>query len=783
MSFEFTVYATLSFITGLFALMVAGLAWSRREMPGGKWLVALMVALAVAATFMGMSYAAVEMTAKIFWTIPAYVGILSAPIFFLLLALAYGGMEQWISRRNIALWLSVPLVSIVIAMTDRWHHLLWTGFTLTPDNLIVYGHGIWFWIGLLGYSSVWMLVGTLVILRTVFQHPGIYLAQALAMALGACVPWLGVILYAFDLGIPGFNSAIGLFSFSGALFLWSMYRQHLFDLTPVAYHTVIASMDDAMFVLDRHDRVVDLNAAACQLAEVTTRAAVGKPLAEILPTAHEALRDASCTHAEFVLSRHGDTRQYDARLSPLSNARGKQTGRVMVLRDMTMLKQAHTALQRAAILEERERMASELHDNLGQVLSYLALNAQATRDLIEQNNLTAALGQLDALSMAAQSANRNVREYILDMQTSFSPAQGFTAVLKLYLARLASITGLQTQLSLPADSIDDILPALAYANLFRIIQEALANARKHAGVTQANVMFMLTSQRLQVVIADQGVGFANDAPAGFGLDIMRARARQANGNLEIRSAVGEGTQVIVEFARAEADTVRAQLNGWTVLLVDDHALFTAGIKNLLTGRGLVVVGEASNGEQALELAAQREPNLVLLDVNLPGTPGTRLIQPLKQASPNSKVVMLSMTADDAALVQSLHLGADGYLVKSQPPAELFAALVALRRGETALAPGLAHRLAHHLTDPAPLNHAHARQTLQAAGLSALQVDILAAMSGGQVYKAIAADLHITESAVKYHAERIQSILKVADRSAAIAMAYQLGLVADRRAKK
>ena len=290
--------------------------------------------------------------------------------------------------------------------------------------------------------------------RTAFQHPGIYRSQTVAIAVGTCVPGVGAILYAFDLGIPGFSTAFVLFLVTGVLFLWGIFRQRLLDLTPVAYHTIIESMHDPMFVLDRGDRVVDLNTAACQLAGVTAHEAVGQALAKILretPAALEPLRDPGCTHAELVLQIHGEARHYDAHLSPLTAARGKLTGRVMVLRDMTVVK-AHDALQRAAILEERERMARELHDNLGLVLSYVSLNTQVICDLIEQNNLTAALGQLAALSMAAQSASRDVCAYILDMKTPLSDAQGFTEVLKLYLARLESITGLQTQLSLPADS-------------------------------------------------------------------------------------------------------------------------------------------------------------------------------------------------------------------------------------------------------------------------------------------------------------------------------------------
>ena len=782
-------YSVISAVAVIPALAVAWIAWTRRAVPGGKWLTMLMIAAAVWSGGAAIEYASVDIAAKVTWAKLYYIGVVSCPLLFFLLTLEYTRAQRLLTRRYIALYAAIPILSWVLALTNDWHGLIWTNFTALPQdaNLWVFGHGAWFWIGVIGYSYLLVFVAAALLIHAAIQSSRIYRWQALTLLIGAVIPWAGNILYSVYLSpLYGLELTPLLLVASGALLYWALNRLHLLELVPVALRVVVESMSDAMLVLDGHDHVIYLNTAALRLFDGA--GAIGRPAAQVLhkwPVALDILGNALEGDADIQLTDSATQRDYSMRVSPIHDARrgGVVTGRVVMLRDQTVLMQAQDALQRAAVLEERERMARELHDSLGQVLSFLSLNAYAVRDLIEQGSFTAALGQLDALSLAAQSASVDVREHILNIKTTAETENGFTDVLKRYLARFESITGLRIQLSLPEQNIDDALSETAYLHLLRIIQEALANARKHAHASLVQVLFTLTPDSLNVVISDDGAGFDIQMVApGFGLDIMRDRAAQLGAQLEMRSAQGQGTQVLLQAPRILPDAARAQLAGVTVLIADDHALVVEGLRNLLEARGLVVVGVASDGDEAVQLADELKPDMVLLDVHMPVRTGPQAVRLIKSATPETQVVMLSASADNAALVESMSEGASGFLIKSQPPADLFLALVAVRRGDTVLAPGLVNQLATQLAESA-LEHEEApSRPLRAAELSRQQVDILARVALGQVYKTIASDLGISESAVKYHMDRIQRLLKVSTRSEAIAQAYKTGVVPERRDK-
>ena len=782
MVYVITPYVITSALAAVLAVAVALLAIRRLAQPGGRSLTGLLLASAVWSGFTALEYAAVSIPAKVFWAKLEYLGVVTTPVMFFLLALEYSRMDRWLQRRWVALLFVLPAFNWLLVLTNDWHYLVWTRYTpdLTGRNLLVYGHGAWFWVGVIGYSYLLMAAGTVLLLRAIFHYPATYRSQTYALIGGTLVPWLGNVFYVAEVGVPpGFDPTSLLITFSGLLFAFGIFRLRLLDLAPVARQTVIESMIDAMFVLDGQKRVVDLNAAARRLAAGFPKDPIGWPLEQVLegvPHAMDAICSCNGKHPpEFSMLVGDEQRYYFARVSRLEDPLSREIGRLIVLSDVTLARQA-------ALLEERQRLAQELHDNLGQVLSYLALNAQSIREQVEQGSYAAAQGQLEALSLAAQSASRDVREYILDTRTQVESAERFTDVLKLYLKRYEMITGMETRLSLPKESIDAVLPETVYVHLLRMIQETLANARKHAHATQVQIIFSMEPDVLQVLVVDNGVGFAAaEAEGGFGLEIMRQRAEKAGAELEFRSAPGQGTQVLLKFTRLQADLVRASLGGLRVVLVDDHQLFAVGLRNLLEGRGLVVVGVGKDAEQAVRLAGELKPDLLLLDVHLPGRNGVQVVRPILETSPHTRVVMLSISADEHELVQALHEGAAGYLLKSQPPEDLFRALLAVQRGETPLAPGLAVRLAESSGWAGASGESRARQDLVAAGLSLQQVEILKRVAQGKVYKEIGADLHITESAVKYHMERIQSLLGAANRSEAVAQAVHMGLVPDRRA--
>ena len=211
----------------------------------------------------------------------------------------------------------------------------------------------------------------------------------------------------------------------------------------------------------------------------------------------------------------------------------------------------HEQVRALAITEERERIAREMHDSLAQVLGYVNTKAQATQVLLETNQVEKASAQLTQMATAARAAYADVREGILSLRTSLDGARGLIDTLRDYLALWQEQSGVHAELVLEAEA-PGRLPALAEVQLLRIVQEALANVRKHAQATQARVVLRREQEHLLVQVMDDGVGFDPDERGRhglprFGMSTMRERAESLGGSFDVRSAVGEGTCVTVRL--------------------------------------------------------------------------------------------------------------------------------------------------------------------------------------------------------------------------------------------
>ena len=206
-----------------------------------------------------------------------------------------------------------------------------------------------------------------------------------------------------------------------------------------------------------------------------------------------------------------------------------------------------------------------------------------------------------------------------------------------------------------------------------------------------------------------------------------------------------------------------------ILLVDDHPLFLDGLRNLLSARGLQVIGAARDGFEALEKARALQPDVILMDIRMPRCDGLCATRLIKAEMPEVQVVMLTMSAEEEDLFEAIRSGASGYLLKTQDTEQFFAMLAGLAKGEVALAPGMARRV---LEEFAASPHAGPHD---AEDLSSRQVQILTLVAHGKTYKEVGAELGLTERTVKYHMGEIVARLHLANRAQVLEYARKAGL--------
>ena len=212
----------------------------------------------------------------------------------------------------------------------------------------------------------------------------------------------------------------------------------------------------------------------------------------------------------------------------------------------------HQQVLDSAVLEERERLAREMHDGVGQVLAYINTKTLAVKKLLTDRKLDDASAEIATMQLVTRELYADVREGILGLKMGPNSDGGLVPALRKYVALFAEFAEIDATLDVPDEAKGSLLQPTAEIQLMRIIQESLTNVRKHASATRANVQFLLRSGTLHVDIVDDGQGFNPTvrARAGwprFGLQTMRERAESIGGTFELKSDLGKGTRVAVQI--------------------------------------------------------------------------------------------------------------------------------------------------------------------------------------------------------------------------------------------
>ncbi|MGC9357038.1 MAG: response regulator [Anaerolineae bacterium] len=425
-----------------------------------------------------------------------------------------------------------------------------------------------------------------------------------------------------------------------------------------------------------------------------------------------------------------------------------------------------------ATYEERERLGRELHDGLGQTLGYINVQSQAVQTLLDKDQIPAAQSNLTDLIEAAQQAHGDVRAHIMGLRRREQESEDFLTTVRGHVTQLGRRWNLACSLSVPEGfPTDPFTPAVAQQAL-HILQEALANVRKHASADHVEIIARVIGAYVQLVIVDDGRGFdaseGGEAEAGhFGLRIMRERAEQVGGQLEIRSRPGKGTRVTATLPRFVPTQTAADkpdaIQGLRVLLADDHPLFLDGLRNLLMARGVTVVGTAHNGREAIAKARALHPDVAVLDLNMPECDGLEATRAIKAELPEIKVVILTVSEDEQHLFEAIKNGASGYLLKNLDANAFCSLLMGLMQGEAALAPGMAERLMAEFARPTEDIDVPPEEPL-----TLRQREVLRLVAQGLTYKGIGLRLHLSESTIKYHMGEILAKLHLQNRAQAIA---------------
>jgi len=208
-----------------------------------------------------------------------------------------------------------------------------------------------------------------------------------------------------------------------------------------------------------------------------------------------------------------------------------------------------------------------------------------------------------------------------------------------------------------------------------------------------------------------------------------------------------------------------------VLIVDDHPVVRRGLHSILgDAKDLQVVGEASNGSEALKQVAALKPDVVLMDIRLPGPDGVQITRRVRREFPEVRVIILTTYDDDQHLYNAIEAGAHGFLTKHADYSDLAESIRAVARGERLLSPALVGKVLDRF------QHLARAQALQQSGLTEQEIELLRLIAQGETNKEIGDKLFWSEVTVKRRASEVYGKLNVADRAQAVGEAMRRGLI-------
>ncbi|WP_373233537.1 response regulator [Cohnella sp.] len=419
----------------------------------------------------------------------------------------------------------------------------------------------------------------------------------------------------------------------------------------------------------------------------------------------------------------------------------------LIKEQYTILEQYSSQIERMTLLEERYRMARELHDTIGHTFTSLILGMETLKARIHSDEGEA---RIQGMLKLARTGLDDIRRQVHQMDPIEEALPLDRSILQI-IDEFKTNTGIRVVFR----TMGEPYPVMKQAKLtlYRCLQEALTNASRHGQASVIQVLLQYDHAQMMLQVQDNGKG-DDTLRYGFGLTGMKERLAPLQGKLYIHSQADAGTMVTCTLPNPSNEGGQKI----KILLADDQPLIRESLRLLLGEEQDFEVTVVGDGKQAIMQCEQDRPDIVLMDINMPEMDGIAATKAINKSWPDIRIIMITTIEDVSLASEALRIGAKGYLLKSIHPKELAATIRLIYGGGTMISQDVAHQLFQHLSgDKAPNPYE----------LTEREIDVLRCLTEGLRNKEIAQKLHLSEGTIRNYISFIYLKLQVNSREEAV----------------
>ncbi len=536
----------ITFILGLYAIL------KKREAKFAKafFYNALLLSLWSFANMMELI--SKELSIKLVWANVQYVSYCFIPWSLLYFSLKITGYDEWFKKKKLYYFMILSCLSLIFILTDQVHGLFRTNLSLVYNGyftVIKKDFSSYIFVQL-GLCYIISMASLLTLAVCIVKQKGIMKKRAIILIISQSIVLLPNALYGFKIGVfSSFDTTPVYFGIVGLINAWSIFRYGLLDITFVARNEIVKNMDIAYLVVDNQNKIVDMNIKCRTIfglsnkylgCSATTVFFENKGMTELL------LNDTTLAEIEIGF------RIYEFRIIDINEYKYTESYKLITAYDITDKKMNQKIIaeknRQLAIANERKVIARDIHDNLGQLMAFVAMQSQGIKQEMINAEIDFDINKIDKIIIASQDAHKEIRRLIKVIKEQGKLENDFKEEIYEEIKNFEVKTIVKPKLLIDGDFNN--VSEERKRNIKYIIKEALTNVIKHAKASNVWISILKKEDDIKISIQDDGIGMkSKDKQINgehYGLKFMESRVKEMSGKISFYSE-NKGFKIEIEI--------------------------------------------------------------------------------------------------------------------------------------------------------------------------------------------------------------------------------------------